>query len=293
MNKESWKVSLHGGHSGQFCDHAVGTLRQVIEAGIAFGYTTFGISEHCPRYEERFLYPKELELGWDLDRLLKNFEDYKIEVAKLAEEYKNQIEILVGFEAEIIPAASYVERMKDIREQGNFDFVIGSVHYVKEKLIDYSNDDFVALMNECGGLELLVLEYYENILEMIGAIKPEVVGHLDMISKFGKLHGDLASTKIQAVVQRILEEMKLNNILIDLNARPIFRGEKDPYIAPWIMDKAQSLGVGVCFGDDSHGPEQVGYGIPRCREYLKNFGFKYVTCLTKSRGSLEQIRVEI
>ena len=26
--KEDWKISLHGGHSGEFCEHAEGTLRE-------------------------------------------------------------------------------------------------------------------------------------------------------------------------------------------------------------------------------------------------------------------------
>ena len=30
MEVVPWKVSLHGGHSGAFCDHARGTLEQVL-----------------------------------------------------------------------------------------------------------------------------------------------------------------------------------------------------------------------------------------------------------------------
>jgi len=58
-----WKASLHGGHSGEFCDHAGGTLREMVEAAVAFGYRTFGVSEHAPRYEPRFLYAEERALG--------------------------------------------------------------------------------------------------------------------------------------------------------------------------------------------------------------------------------------
>ena len=32
-----YRVSLHGGHSGEFCDHAEGSLRDTIEAAITFG----------------------------------------------------------------------------------------------------------------------------------------------------------------------------------------------------------------------------------------------------------------
>jgi histidinol-phosphatase (PHP family) len=291
--KEDWKVSLHGGHSGEFCDHAEGSLRQVIEAGVEFGYSTFGISEHCPRYEERFLYPKELELGWDIPKIIQNFEDYKVEVKKLAEEFKDRIEILIGFETEIIPADSYIDKMKTLRSAGNFDFIIGSVHYVKEQLVDYSNEDFIKIIKDCGGIEPLVTEYYENTLRLIEDLNPEVVGHMDSIKKFGKLHGDMESKKTEGLIVSILEKMKRKDILIDLNARPIFRGGKDPYISPFIMKQAKKIGVQMCFGDDSHAPEQVGLGIPRCKEYLKEFGYKEVTCLSKRQGSLQLVQIPI
>ena len=114
-----------------------------------------------------------------------------------------------------------------------------------------------------------------------------------MINKFGKLHGDMESKKIKSVIFSILESMKRKDILLDLNARPIFRGGKDPYIAPFIMKQAKKIGVQICFGDDSHGPEQVGHGIPRCREYMKEHGYQEVTCLSKRQGSLSLIQIEI
>ena len=52
-----YRVSLHGGHSGEFCNHAEGALRDTIEAAIAFGYHTFEVSEHARRDEARFLHP--------------------------------------------------------------------------------------------------------------------------------------------------------------------------------------------------------------------------------------------
>ncbi len=52
-------VSLHGGHSGEFCDHAEGSLREILDAAIDAGYHTFGVSEHAPRCEDRFTYPNE------------------------------------------------------------------------------------------------------------------------------------------------------------------------------------------------------------------------------------------
>jgi histidinol-phosphatase (PHP family) len=69
MASNDWKVSLHGGHSGEFCEHATSTLREVLEAAVAFGYHTFGVSEHVPRSQDRFLYRTEREKDYTPDRL--------------------------------------------------------------------------------------------------------------------------------------------------------------------------------------------------------------------------------
>ena len=51
--------SYHGGHSGEFCGHAKGQLRSVVEAAVSAGFTTYGLSEHSPRYQPEHLYPEE------------------------------------------------------------------------------------------------------------------------------------------------------------------------------------------------------------------------------------------
>lgn len=50
----------HHSHSGQFCLHAKGTLEEVVLEAIRKGFTTYGLSEHVPRYRERDLYPEEV-----------------------------------------------------------------------------------------------------------------------------------------------------------------------------------------------------------------------------------------
>lgn len=50
----------HHSHSGQFCCHAKGTLAEVVDEAIRQGFTTFGLSEHVPRYSEEHFYPEEV-----------------------------------------------------------------------------------------------------------------------------------------------------------------------------------------------------------------------------------------
>jgi histidinol-phosphatase (PHP family) len=52
----------HHSHSGEFCCHAKGTLEEVVQEAIRQGFTTFGLSEHVPRYRVCDLYPEEVSL---------------------------------------------------------------------------------------------------------------------------------------------------------------------------------------------------------------------------------------
>lgn len=52
----------HHSHSGQFCRHAKGTLEEVVEEAIRQGFTTFGLSEHVPRYKKEHFYPEEVSV---------------------------------------------------------------------------------------------------------------------------------------------------------------------------------------------------------------------------------------
>lgn len=55
----------HHSHSGQFCRHAKDTLEDVVKEAIKQGFTTFGLSEHAPRYREQDLFPEEVSCNLD------------------------------------------------------------------------------------------------------------------------------------------------------------------------------------------------------------------------------------
>lgn len=50
----------HHSHSGQFCQHAKGTLEEVVQEAIRQNFKVYGLTEHVPRYREEDLYPEEV-----------------------------------------------------------------------------------------------------------------------------------------------------------------------------------------------------------------------------------------
>ncbi len=278
MTPVPWKVSLHGGHSGEFCEHAKGTLRETLEAAVAAGFGTYGISEHAPRSEPRFLYESERAKGYTVERLEREFDDYAAASRLLQAEFGDRLAVLRGFEAEVVPVGRYGDLMRDLRARHGFDYVVGSVHHVAELSIDESPGMYSAAVEACGGLEALLVRYYGLVREMVEDIRPEVVAHLDLPRLFAPAGAELSTRRIREAAESAIEAARAGGCILDLNTAAWRKGLPEPYPAAWLVRMAAEAGVPFCFGDDSHDASQVGSGILRAREYLLRNGVSTVAC---------------
>ena len=78
------------------CQHATGTERDYIEAAIRMGIKEFGFSDHIPRpFRDGYISHIRMTMA--------QAPEYVRIIRALAEEYRNDIHIYVGFEAEYIP----------------------------------------------------------------------------------------------------------------------------------------------------------------------------------------------
>src|SRR6187431_3145438 len=126
--------SYHGGHSGEFCGHAKGQLAAVVQAALERGFTTYGLSEHAPRYELQHLYPEEA--GLTPSDLQLKFERYVRAATELRDQCADRLELLIGFETEALPVASWASAMQALRRSAPFDYIVGSVHSIGDTWID-------------------------------------------------------------------------------------------------------------------------------------------------------------
>lgn len=281
-----WKVSLHGGHSGDYCDHATGTLREVLEAAVAFGYHTFGVTEHAPRIHERYLYETELEMGRGVPELHALFDNYARDLETLSEDFNDRLIVLRGFETEAVPHDSYAETMLGLKEKYRFEFMAGSVHHVYDTIIDGPPELYAKATEIAGDVERLAIQYYTDLSAMIRSLRPDVVTHFDLIRRNAPNPEAVETSAVREAALAALELAGQHNCILDLNTAGIRKGLGCPYPRPWLVREAHTRGIPFCFGDDSHGPAQVGKDVPAAREYLLANGVDTVTVLTRERGKV-------
>ncbi len=103
------------------CHHAVGTEREYVEQAIREGLTVLGFSDHVPM-------PYKSNIRMDQSQI----EDYVQTLLSLREEYKDSIDILIGYEVEY--SLKYFDNMMNAITQYPVDYLIQGQHFVPDEV---------------------------------------------------------------------------------------------------------------------------------------------------------------
>lgn len=265
-------VSIHGGHSGQFCSHAANSLEEIVQLYIEKQFSWVGITEHTPTSSEALLYPEEIAAGLTPELLLDRFGEYMLECRRLQNRYQNEIQIFAAMEIETY--SGYKQFVPYLIHKFQPDYIIGSVHFVNDMSFDYSPSKYNSTVESVGGRDELYCLYFDQQYEMIKLLKPSVIGHFDLIRIFDNEYKDrLLKPEIVQRIKRNLTLIKNLDLIMDFNLRSMAKGANEPYISNSILKMAYDLEIAVVPGDDSHGLNSVGDFLAEGIEILTNLGF--------------------
>jgi histidinol-phosphatase (PHP family) len=269
MNVE--RVSVHGGHCGQFCNHAKDTLEEVVQAYIAQGFAWAGLTEHMPPSGDAYLYPEERQAGLTAALMAERFVRYMAEARRLQAVYADRIDIRVAFESEDTPGA--IDLARRLIADHAPDYIVGSVHHIDGIPFDYSAEDYARAVEACGGMEGLYCAYFDRQHDLVEQLRPQVVGHFDLIRIFDPLYRrHIMFQEVQKKIRRNLELIRKLDLILDYNVAALKKGAFEPYLCQPILVQARYLGIAVVPGDDSHGVAQVGLHLDEGIRLLQQQG---------------------
>jgi histidinol-phosphatase (PHP family) len=257
MSASAERVSIHGGHSGEFCSHAEDALSEIVAAYVAKGYTWVGITEHMPPVSDDYRYEEETAAGLDAARLAERFARYVDAARRLQRTHADDLTLFVAMEIETYPGS--IDLAKTLITEHDLDYVVGSIHHVDAVPIDASQADYARAAAAVGGITALYCRYFDEQYEMLTTLTPAVVGHFDLIRIFDDDY--LARIRRPEVWRRVVRNLGLirdQGLILDINLRALFKGAADPYPCHPILRQVAEMGIKVAPGDDSHGVASVG-----------------------------------
>ena len=266
------RVSIHGGHSGQFCSHARNTLEEIVEQYLVLGFSWVGITEHMPPTTLENMNIEEKEEGMTVEEADRRFAVYMAEARRLQQKYKSDLEIFVAFETEAFPGG--IDKALALRDRYGPDYILGSVHHLDEISFDANPDFYQKAVRAAGGLEALYCRYFDRQYDLIQRIRPRVVGHFDIVRLFdGDYAKRLALPSVRERIQRNLTLIRDMDLILDFNMAAIRKGADEPYISRPILLQARDMGIAVVPSDDSHGIDTAGAYLDEGIRILREVGF--------------------
>ena len=244
------------------CHHAVGRDREYVEKAIEQGIKTLGFSDHSPYFFDGDYYshfrmrPEE-------------FDGYVNSLLALRDEYKDDIDIFIGLEAEYYP--KHFGRLTDFLSGYPVDYLIMGQHYLGN---EYDGTNSCNIYTEEKDLE----NYVSQVTEGLSSGKYSYIAHPDIF----QFRGD---EKIyEKHMSRMCETVKQLGIPLEINFLGIRASRHYP--RKDFFRIAAEVGNTVIFGCDAHSPSEL--------EYRKEFDFaiaEYVKPMGLSRT--EQIKLTL
>ena len=223
------------------CRHAQGTEREFIETAIRAGIRTLGFSDHAPMlFDEGYVS--------DFRMLPEQTEDYVTTLTALREEYKSDIEILIGYEMEYYPR--HFSRSLAAILQYDVDYLILGQHFLEneypcERPQTRSDGYSGAPTDEEWKLEM----YADRVIAGLETGTFSCVAHPDLMP----YRGDASVYRYH--MQRMCETAAALSVPLEINMLGLGGGRAYPYEPFW--DIAAACGCHAVIGCDAHFPAML------------------------------------
>lgn len=218
------------------CKHACGEDREYVEAAIETGLEVLGFSDHTP-------YPSGTEYVSGMRMSLSEADGYFQSVTELQKEYKNDIKILAGVEAEYFP--EHFQKLLDFMKDYPLDYMILGNHFVP--------DEEHGIYVGCPFKDKRYLDGYgENVVAAIKSGRFAYIAHPDLPLYTGK-NGE---EETKRVFREICKAAKDYGVPLEINMLGLTRGAHYPN--EMFFEIAGEYGNDVIIGMDIHNPKHFG-----------------------------------
>ncbi len=235
------------------CGHATGVPSEYVAMAKAQHLIGIGIADHLPLLPEG-----DPELSMDVADLPVYIE----EVQALQRNFGGYV--LLGIEADYRPGT--VSEVTALLDEYPFDYVIGSVHHLgawgfddPRQMDGYDQRD----------IDDIWTEYFELVGDAAESGLFTILGHLDLVKKFGYRATRLLDKELDRLVQRIAHA----GVLVEINTAGLHRPIKEVYPTLDILRRLYAAGVGITFGSDAHKPTEVGRDFAHATALAREAGY--------------------
>lgn len=256
------------------CNHASGTIIEYCQAAVAAGLEEIGMSDHSPM-------PNGFDKAWRMDE--SELASFIAELQAAQALFTGKLRIKSALEVDFYPGAEPYAAY--LAEQFSWDYLMGSVHFIGDWGFD--NPDAISQW-ESKDIDQVYCEYFELVAQSAATGFYDIIGHPDLIKKFGH-RASGRSRKVEIAEDYMLKAVKAADVALEISSAGLRKPVAEIYPHPRIVAKAAALNIPFAFGSDAHSPAEVGHGMNACLSLLTSLGVSEVATFTQRQRLMQTI----
>lgn len=252
------------------CGHACGSAADYVRTAYERGLTGIGVCDHLPLAGHR-----DPELSMDLSDL----PDYVEEVMELKRAHPGYV--FLGIEADYEPGS--FEETRELLRSFPFDYVVGSVHFLDGWAFDDPRQQDGWTGRDIGEV---YRRYFELVAEAAETGAFTILGHLDLVKKFGHRPERPPLEAARSLVDRI----KRAGVAVEVNTAGLRKPVSEVYPDIALLRLLRIGEVPLTFGSDAHTPEDVGRDFDHALRLAQAAGYDSYAVIAPEHASGSSVR---
>jgi histidinol-phosphatase (PHP family) len=250
-----------------------GNAERYREAAEERGIAELGVAEHVYRFRQALeVWQHPFWLSWAVDDL----DDY-------CEFVRDRTDLRLGIEADFIPGRE--DRMANLLESRDWDYVVGSVHFVGDDSLD--TEEF-SVWDRPEPPDKIWRRYFETLAAAAQSGLFDILAHPDLVKVWGKdrpvPEGDLRRFYYPA-----MEAIADAGVAIEVSTAGLRKPVGEIYPAPAFLEMAVDAGSPLALSSDAHEPEQLGHEYEQALELLQSMGVTEIAVFENRQRRMEPL----
>jgi histidinol-phosphatase (PHP family) len=247
-------------------------------AADAAGIEELGVSEHVYRFRQ------SLDL-WRHPLWLENANDDLDEYV----DFVRSTSLRCGVECDFVPGAE--ERTAAMLEARDFDYVVGSVHFIGDGDAAVDHDGFDVWDGDADA-ETIWSRYFEHFDRCARSGLFDILAHPDLVKVWGEGR-PLPEGDLRRFYEPAVEAILAGGSAVELSTAGLRKPVGELYPAREFAALVVEAGVPFALSSDAHLPEQVAFGYDRALAFLEDLGVEEIAVFEGRRRRLEPLGARV
>jgi histidinol-phosphatase (PHP family) len=222
------------------------------------GIEELGVAEHVHRFRQA------LQV-WDHPFWRQNALDDLDDYCRFVRE---ETDLRLGIEADFV--AGREDRMANLLEAREWDYVVGSVHFLGEWGVDSDYDGY-DVWRKAATAEEVWRKYFETLAAAARSGMYDVMAHPDLVKVWGG-ERPLPDRDLRFFYEPAVEAMAEAGVAAEVSTAGLRKPVGEIYPAPAFLEMLVDAGVPIALSSDAHVPDQLGHRYEEAVELLGDHG---------------------